>query len=246
MMGVRNNFKKVEGEMSEGKAGVLVILLLIIVGLDPIFCEAFNTALHLEISNIEHAAAPRVMGGSILLSYSPLSISKSVALAMEYEDYRILHRYQKNKHGVFVLSLPLPEEKQKIRYRLIVDGLWTTDPNAGIERDSRRFLVSYFILPDTSGAPAPGVKVLPDGRIRFTHRSAPGNSVSLVGDFNRWDPFLTPVPESPVYPGVYSVTLTLPDEAKYYRYVLNGKEITDPENPRIARNGLGESVSVIE
>ena len=224
----------------------VAFLLLIIVGLDPVFCESFDIALHLEIANIEHAAAPRVMGSNILLSYLSPSTFQSVTLAMEHEDYRIFHEYQKNKHGIFVLSLPLPEGMQKIRYRLIVDGLWTTDPNAEMERDSRRFLVSYFVLPNTSDAPEPGVKVLADGRTRFTHRSTSGNSVFLVGDFNRWDPFLTPMSESPIYPGVYSITLTLTDEARHYRYVLNGKEIIDPKNPRTVRNGWGEMVSIIE
>lgn len=241
MDGWRNNLRA-----PRGKTGTLVVLLLIIAGLGPLFCEPFDTEVYLEIANFKHSVAPRVMGDNILLSYLGSSQSQSVALAMEHEDYRILHKYQKNKHGVFVLSLPLPEGGRKIRYRLIVDGLWTTDPNAGLERDSRRFLVSYFILPDGSGAPEPGVKLLADGRTRFTHRSASGNSVFLVGDFNRWDPFLTPMPESPVYPGVYSIALTLPAEARHYRYVINGKETSDPENPRTARNGRGETVSIIK
>lgn len=223
-----------------------MLLLVIFTGSSSVFCEPFGTELHLEITGIEHATAPRVMGNSILLSYSAPLITQSVALALEHEDYRILHGYQKNKHGIFVLSLPLPESEQKIRYRLIIDGLWTTDPNTGAERDSRRFLVSYFVLENSSGAPEPGVKLLADGRTRFTHRGASGSTVSLVGDFNRWDPFLTPMPESPVYPGVYSVSLTLPDGARYYRYVLNGKEIIDPQNPKTARNGLGEMVSIIK
>jgi len=231
-----------------GKLGerASVLLLMILVGPTSIFCEPLSTELHLEITSIEHAAAPRVMGSNILLSYAAPLITQSVALAMEHEDYRILHRYRKNKHGIFVLSLPLPESEPKIRYRLIVDGLWTTDPNTGTERDSRRLLVSYFVLEYGSGAPpAPGVKLLSDGRTRFTHRAPSESTVSLVGDFNRWDPFITPMPESPVYPGIYSVILALPDGARHYRYVLNGKEIIDPQNPRTARNGWGEMASII-
>lgn len=237
-----NDEKTGEGVRGK-KAGAA--LLLMFAGIGSIFCEPFDIELYLETASIKHATAPRVIGGNILLSYSAPLMSQSVSLALEHEDYRILHRYQKNKHGIFVLSLPLPEGRQKIRYRLIVDGLWSTDPNAKIERDSRRLLVSYFILESNSGAPAPGVKLLGDGRTRFICQGISGDSVSLVGDFNSWDPFLTPMPESPVYPGVYSVTLTLPDEARYYRYVLNGREIIDPANPKIARNNRGEMVSAI-
>jgi len=239
----RGNDEKTGGGVSRGKAGA--VLLLMLAGSGSIFCEPFDTELHLETASIKHAAAPRVVGSNILLSYSAPPMSQSVSLALEHEDYRVLHRYQKNKHGVFVLSLPLPEGRRKIRYRLIVDGLWSTDPNAKTERDSRRFLVSYFLLETNSAAPAPGVKLLADGRTRFICQGNPGDRVFLVGDFNGWDPFLTPMPESPVYPGVYSVTLTLPGEAKYYRYVLNGRETIDPANPKTARSNWGEMVSVI-
>jgi len=228
------------------KTGVFIFLLLISGRLGSLFCETFDTELHLEIANLKQASAPRVVGSNILLSYSAPPISQSIALALEHEDYRTLHRYQKNKHGIFVLALPLPEGKQKIRYRLVVDGLWTTDPNTKKEEDSRRFPVSYFIPPDSTGAPESGVEFLADGRTRFTYRGASGSKVSLLGDFNRWDPFLTPMPESPIYPGVYSVALKLPDEARFYQYALNGKRITDPANPRFARNGWDETISIIK
>jgi len=239
---VVGNNKKTVGGVSGEKAGA--VLLLIFAGPGLVFCEPLDTGLHLEITSIEHAAAPRVIGSNILLSYAAPSMSQSVNLALEHEDYRIFHRYRKNRHGIFVLSLPVPEGKQKIRYKLIVDGLWTTDPNAAMERDDRQFLVSYFVLEGSLGAPAPGVRILADERTRFIYLGVSGDSVFLVGDFNGWDPFLTPMLESPIYPGLYSVILRLPDEAKHYRYVINGKETIDPENPKIARSIRGKLVSL--
>ena len=39
-------------------------------------------------------------------------------------------------------------------------------------------------------------------------RGKPGRRVSLVGDFNNWDPFMDPLDETS--PGSYSVTLRVP------------------------------------
>ncbi|MDT8299769.1 MAG: glycoside hydrolase, partial [Spirochaetaceae bacterium] len=91
----------------------------------------------------------------------------------------------------------------------------------------------------------PGIKRMPDGSVRFVYVGTPNSRVALVGDFNRWDPYLTPIPESPIHPGVYVTTLRLPPDSQYYRFVVNGRELTDPGNPYSARNGWGEEASLV-
>ena len=151
--------------------------------------------------------------------------------------------YERNPHGIFVLAVPIPDGLHRIRYRLVIDGLWTTDSNTDVENDARGIPVSTVTIPSPASAPHPGVKLLPDGTYQFVYRGNPGSGVSLIGDFNRWDPYISPMPESPVHPGFYLVAVSLPSDARIYRYVVDGKEITDPENPVSARNGWGETAS---
>lgn len=205
----------------------------------------FDTDLHHRILNTYEPAEPYLTRDTIMLSYTGSNGTQVVSLAMEHEDYRIFHTYRKNEHGVFILTIPIPEDRDELRYRLVVDGLWTVDPNAPSEIDNRGVTVSRIPLPSRSTTPLPGITHLADGRTRFTYYGSPGSRVSVIGDFNRWDPFLTPMEESPVHPGVYSTIVRLPRTARHYRYVIDGLETADPKNPLEATNGWGEISSIV-
>ncbi len=208
-------------------------------------CATFDTDLHHRILNTFEPSEPYLTRDTIMLSYTGTGGTQVVSLAMEHENYRAFHTYKKNEHGVFILTIPIPKDRDELRYRLVVDGLWTVDPNAPSEIDGRGVAVSCIMLPSRSTTPAPGVTHLDDGRTMFTYYGTPGSRVSLIGDFNRWDPFLTPMEESPVHPGVYSATLRLPRAARHYRYVIDGSETADPKNPLEAANGWGEVSSIV-
>jgi len=231
--------------MKDTAKTVLMAVLLGLALLPALGASTFDTELHHRILNAEDAAGPWVNRGTLLLSYEGFPGTQAVSLAFEHEDYRVFHTYERNEHGVFVLTMPVPEGMTELRYRLIVDGLWTVDPRASVVRDDRGVPVSTVRIPSDSSSPRPGMRLLPDGTVRFVYRGVPGARVSLVGDFNRWDPYLTPMEESPVHPGYYETRLRLPDEARLYRFVVDGVEIPDPENPARSRNGWGEVASLI-
>ena len=204
---------------------------------------SIDTELHHRILNTIESSAPAIFRKTMLFSYAASRGTQAVALAFEHEDYRRLYLYERNRHGIFVLTIPIPDGLRRMRYRLVVDGLWTTDSNTLVENDSRGIPVSTVTIPSPTSAPRPGVKRLSDGTYRFAYRGQPGSRVSLIGDFNRWDPYLNPMPESPIHPGLYIAALSLPADAQIYRYVVDGREIPDPENPVSTRNGWGEAAS---
>ncbi len=208
-----------------------------------VFSIQFDPERHYRILNAEQPFAPYISNGVILFSYSAPRGTQVVFLALEHEQYSQFHEYKRNAQGLFVLSLALPERESELRYRIVVDGLWTIDPYAKTVLDPHGISVSSIKLPLSSMAPPPGVKLLPDGSMQFVYNGAPSSSVSLVGDFNRWDPYLMPMMESPVHPGVYSITLFLSPEFHLYRFVVDGREIVDPENEMRQTNGWGEQVS---
>lgn len=227
------------------KHKILLAGLMLIIGSIPLSAASFDTELHHQILNTKESAKPLVSNNVIMMSYSAPAGTQVVSLALEHENYRVFHTFEKNRHGVFVLTMPVPDGITEIRYRIVVDGLWTIDPNTEIDRDSRGVLVSLLSIPIDSSTPEPGIKQMSDGSTRFVYVGEAGSSVSLVGDFNRWDPYLTPMEESPVHPGVYSITMNIPSDFRFYRYVVDGNEIPDPENFKSSRNGWGEVASVI-
>ena len=209
------------------------------------FAAPFDTELHYRILHTEQSHEPIISRDTILFSYSAPPKTQMVSLAFEHEQYADLYTYQQNSHGVFILAHPVPEGLNKLRYRVIVDGLWTFDPHAETDFDSHGILVSSIDIPAVSQTPLPGAKRLPNGSVRFIYNGAPDSRVSLIGDFNQWDPFLLPMEESPVHPGFYSTTVNLPPTSRLYRFVVDGQEIVDPANQEMLVNGWGELASIL-
>ncbi len=220
-----------------------MLFLLTSVGSMVVGAAGFDTELHHRILNSSEAAEPWISGGTVLFSYNSPRKTQAVSLAFEHENYREFHTFEKNPYGVFILTVNIPEGAQDLNYRLVVDGLWTVDPHAPAVRDERGILVSSVNIPIDQSAPRPGVTTDLDGNTHFVYAGPSDSRVSLIGDFNRWDPYLTPMEESWIYPGIYELVLSIPSDAEYYRFVLDGQEITDPANPVIARNGWGVEAS---
>lgn len=202
--------------------------------------------LHMVMAGMKTARAPQIVEGELVLSVS--GHYRSVAAAFAHEGFAVLHPYERNRQGVFVLAYPIPlKRSEALEYRIVVDGVWTSDPSATEAR-----------LDPTSGielsvAPVPYLSDLhlglyrlldEDGRTaRFIFRGDRGESVTVCGDFDNWDPFLFQMPETS--PGVYELSLALEPGKHYYTFVYRGEAITDPLNPQKAATLEGKEVSVL-
>ena len=73
---------------------------------------------------------------------------------------------------------------------------------------------------------------------------APGaESVTLVGDFNGWNPVVTPMRRTP--DGRWMASLELPLGHHRYLFLVDGTPTLDPNASGIARNDRNERVSLI-
>ena len=138
----------------------------------------------------------------------------------------------------------IPRGISQIEYRLVINGLWTTDPsNPNTRRD---------------GVSGPTLSVLPipqmpqqvhhtlraDG-LHLVFTGPPGEMVTVAGSFNNWDPFMFVLREGP--PGTYSIHIPLPPGRHQYVFFHRGERVLDPLNPvRVfSREGLVASEIVI-
>jgi hypothetical protein len=202
--------------------------------------------LHLELAGMKAAKAPEVMEGELLLSAS--GPYRAVAAAFAHEGFAILHPYERNRQGVFVLAYPIPlKRSEDLHYRVIVDGVWTIDPanperredpETGVELSVARvpylsdLHLGLYRLLDEDGSTA-----------RFLFRAASGESVTVCGDFDNWDPFLYEMAETS--PGIYQLDLPLSPGRHYYTFVYRGEALPDPLNPVKAASREGKVVSVL-
>ncbi len=89
-------------------------------------------------------------------------------------------------------------------------------------------------VPSTSG-PIP---------VRFLLCRVPAHHVALAGSFNDWQPAHLNLSDAEA--ANWELELPLPAGAHEYLFVVDGRWIPDPENPRTVPNPFGGNNSVIE
>lgn len=95
-------------------------------------------------------------------------------------------------------------------------------------------VVADAALPASSG----------DVRVKFTYQAPGASTVTIVGDFNRWDPTAIPMRRSadgrtweieiPLTPGRYA-----------YAFYVDGSLMRDPDAPQVRDNDFGTANSVV-
>lgn len=104
-------------------------------------------------------------------------------------------------------------------------------------------------LADAGPRVLPAVEPVPertagDG-VKFVLVAPQAARVSLVGDFNRWDPAANPMERTPTG-GTWTVVVPLRAGRHEYAFVVDGKQwIPDPSAPLAPVDGLGAPNSVV-
>jgi hypothetical protein len=89
-----------------------------------------------------------------------------------------------------------------------------------------------------------GVKQVGD-EVVFSAHFARAKKVLIAGDFNNWSPMSTPM-VNVGKPGEWRMTLPLHPGRYRYRFVVDGKWMTDPNNKYVEVNQFGELNNVVE
>jgi hypothetical protein len=156
--------------------------------------------------------------------FRPLLVSRDLLEISPDEKKPVLHR----DSGIKFHIQRIPEGVTEIQYRLIINGLWTTDPGNPVRRrDSTTGLsLSVLSIPFRENVPHPLNG--PPGTLSFTFRGPPGETVTVAGSFNGWDPFMYELREGPA--GTYYINIPLPPGRYQYVFYHRGRRLTDQFN----------------
>jgi len=123
----------------------------------------------------------------------------------------------------------IPDGVTQIEYRLIINGLWTADPsNPNTRRDGiSGSTMSVISVPPRQQTHHPLMGQ--PGGLYFVFRGPPGETVTVAGSFNNWDPFMYELREGP--PGTFSIHIPLPPGRHQYVFFHRGERFPDPYNP---------------
>jgi hypothetical protein len=193
--------------------------------------------------------APEIFEDSVIFTAS--SGLRRVGVAFAYEDFSKVYWFRQLLVPQDPVGAPIPPGKKvpdpykdsgilfyvhqvpgninELEYRLIVNGLWTVDPvNPKTRKDPVSGLaLSVLSLPPRN--PMPDVLNGPPESLNFSFKGPPGETVTVAGNFNGWDPFMYELKEAPA--GVYTLNLPLPPGRYQYVFFHRGQRYVDPYNP---------------
>lgn len=200
-----------------------------------------------KLMSLDTAGPPEKYRGNIILTYRSQSgwPIRHVAARFEHEDFKVLHTYTRNDNGVFFLVFSVPEDCACLKYRIVVDGLWMKDP-FNPHADYGGLLDVEYSFVEVTEYPSKEIanpERLEPAAYSFVYKGMPGESVSIIGNFNNWDPFQNILHEDPIESGVYQAILSMGPGKKYYTFMVNGNRVADPFNTRRMSDQDGQIVS---
>jgi len=222
-----------------------VLLIVIIGNIGALDIDSYQFIDHLR--GISAPGGPEVFGGSVVFTAS--ASHQRVGVAFAHEGFARVHWFRHLMlpadsalvdSGIMFHAQPFPAGLGYLDYRLIIGGLWTTDPFNPLTVTSPAGIVqSRVALPVTPQAVLAAAQQ--PGSFRFNFRAAPGEIVTVGGSFNNWDPFMYELRE--VSPGFFTLTLPLPPGRFEYVFFHRGEPVPDPANMRRLYTRGGRAVS---
>ncbi|MDR2071086.1 MAG: isoamylase [Treponema sp.] len=243
------------------KRFIIITFLFILIGnIGALDTESYQFIDHLL--ELQGPGRPEILDDGVLFT-APSSF-RSVGIAFAHEGFAKIYWFQKlmkiredpeavdpkkkgadlyQDAGILFYAYSLPRDRRELEYRLIIDGLWTVDPLNPLRRMDERSGIyrSVILLPEIRRLPTAFDG--PEGTLSFTYQASPGETVTVAGDFNGWDPFMYELRETA--PGVYSLVLPLPPGIYHYVFYHRGQRFPDPNNPVNVYNQSGEAVSEV-
>ena len=177
--------------------------------------------------------------------------ARFVGIAFDYENFRIIHPFSRLPiyeaddepvDSVLFYIHEFPKELDSISYRLVIDGLWTTDPTNPLKIFDPKTNAQLSVLKITNKAPDTTEKK-PSGTVSFVYYGAQGQQIRLAGSFNNWDSYMYYMKE--VSPGKYQLDLPLPRGVHYYNFYNGINVLIDRNNPDRGYTRDGKVVSKI-
>jgi hypothetical protein len=228
------------------KIMILTLLVAIIGNIEAIDTESYQFINRLLA--IREPGAPEIFDDGVIFTAS--SGYRRVGVSFAHEGFARVHwferllkakdtltpREERSKNiadqyqdsGVLFHVYTVPPEIRELEYRLVIDGLWTADPlNPRYRIDQKSGIVrSTITMPESRKIPTAFDG--PPGTLTFNYQAPPGETVTVAGSFNGWDPFMYELRETA--PGLYTLTLPLPPGIYHYVFYHRGRRILDPYN----------------
>lgn len=185
----------------------------------------------------------QVIQTGILVTYKNRN-ARRVGIAGDFSHWKILHMERSNA-GVWYHLCTGFNTAGEHRYKLIVDGTWISDPaNPSREDDGTGSYVSLLNPPLLPEGTHVTYRRLDRQTIEFRIFKPDARLVSLVGDFNNWNPENDLLRKG--RDGIWRLHKKLTPGTYRYQYVIDGRWTTDLYNENTASDESGRLCSLLK
>jgi hypothetical protein len=245
-----------------GKAALIILVFFTFPGLSLMGADLESPDFFDRLISLPGTAGPEIFEDAVI--FTAPSRYRRAGVALAAEGFSQVHWMQKlllvqdpqdapippgkkvpdpyKDSGLLFYVYQIPEGLEEVEYRLVIDGLWTADPaNPRSRRNEAGITTSLVILPQVKKEPV--LYEPPGGVLHFSFQGPPGETVTVAGSFNDWDPFMYELREYPA--GTYTLSLPLPPGTYQYLFFHRGERFVDPYNFRRAYTGEGNIASEV-
>jgi hypothetical protein len=243
------------------KITVVLLLILFIGSIGAIDIESYTFIDRLL--SFKGPDKPVVFEDGVIFTAS--SSHQRVGVAFAHEGFAKIHWFQKlvlpetnpaaqdpkkkneplflyRDSGILFHAYTVPEEIKELEYRMVINGVWTIDPQNPVYRfDTSGLGRSVISMPVAQKKKS--LTDGPPGTLSFSYDASAGESITVAGNFNSWDPFMYELQERS--PGHYSLILQLPPGTYQYAFFHRGERVLDPNNANTVYTKEGKAASVV-
>lgn len=227
----------------------VLLLMCVVFSLNAQDAEQDTYARDILISKIDKVGIPYNEGD--FLVFTAEDKFRHVGIAFDFEDFKTIHSFQLLKktdmenevtQSLYFFIIEVPKSIDSVSYRLVIDGLWTVDPNNPNKIYDKESNIVLSKL-DIHREKEPATSIPSKNMVRFVYMGNPGLRIRLGGTFTNWDSSIYIMQETS--PGFYELEIPLPKGTYYYAYYEGITSFVDKTNPERAYTKDGKVASII-
>lgn len=184
-----------------------------------------------------------VIADGLLFTYKDRKAEK-VLISGNFSSWKMI-KMKRGKDGVWFYFLSNIDFAGKVEYKFNVDGLWTEDPYNAFRQDDER---GSYISIAKNDSPSDGrlvtYKFTAKDRILFRTYKPQARIISIVGDFNGWNPEHDIMKRG--NDGIWRLEKRLPSGIYRYKFIVDGEWLPDLFNPDSASDNAGDICSIVK
>lgn len=166
-----------------------------------------------------------------------------VDVAGNFSSWRPL-RMERGNRGVWYYLITNPVKKKEIQYKFVVDGIWTSDPKNPLrEYDGNGSYLSVFESFTVPEGRHVSYRLIDGSTVEFRTWNPTARMISLVGDFNHWNPENDLLRRGS--DGIWRLRKRLSKGDYRYKFIIDGRWQPDYYNDKSASDEIGGICSLL-